>query len=209
MKRLGRKMMIQALKPYTLDYTKEYHLRELARELDMDHTSLRPHLDSLKEKGIIKESVRGRNKVFSLNRKSDLLPYYLLQAEADRTAEYLENNNTIRAFWKNFRDQVSSDVMLKIETLVLFGSFAKGTEDKRSDIDLFLSGPTEVSEKIDKACSKLETVTGRTIEIEKTNSLRDLLAGESSGTFGEIINNHIVLLGTEKFVQSARRFQSV
>ncbi|MEF8847321.1 MAG: nucleotidyltransferase domain-containing protein [Candidatus Paceibacterota bacterium] len=209
MSRLGKKTMIQALKPYTLDYTKEYHLRELARELEINHASLRPHLDSLKKKGVIKEKEQGRNKVFSLNHKSDLLPYYLIQAEADRTAEFLEGNNTIRSFWKNFRDKVPYERRQDIETLILFGSFAKKTEDKKSDIDLFLAAAKKTSEKVTETCSKLETVTGRTIELEKTNSLRNLLAHQGLGTFGEVIHNHVILLGIENFVRTVRRFQSV
>lgn len=209
MSRLGKKTMIQALKPYTLDYTKKYHLRELARELEINHASLRPHLDSLKKKGIIKEKKQGRNKVFSLNHKSDLLPYYLIQAEADRTAEFIENNSTIRSFWKNFRDKVSYEVRGTIEALVLFGSFAKGTESKKSDIDLFLSAPEQPSEKVTEVCKKLEAVTGRTIELEETSSLRNLLAHQGPGTFREIIHNHILLLGIEEFVRTTRRFQGV
>lgn len=209
MSRLGKKTMIQALKPYALDYTKKYHLRELARELEINHASLRPHLDSLKKKGIIKEKEQGRNKVFSLNHNSDLLPYYLIQAEADRTAEFIENNSTIRSFWKNFRDKVPDEVMGAIETMVLFGSFAKGTEGKESDIDLFLSAPEKPSEKVAEICKKLEAVTGRTIELEETRSLRNLLAHQRAGSFGEIIHNHFILLGIEEFVRTVRRFQGV
>lgn len=209
MSRLGQKTIIQALKPYTQDYTKEYHLRALARKLEINHASLRPHLDSLKEKGVMKEKKQGRNKVFSLNHNSDLLPYYLVQAEADRTAEFLEDNRTIRSFWKNFRGKVPYEVRGNIETLVLFGSFARGTEDEGSDIDLLLSAPEELTEKVTKSCKKLEAVTGRTIELEETSSLRNLLAHKGHGTFGEIINNHVLLLGIENFVQIARRFQGV
>lgn len=209
MARLGKKALIQVLKSYRTDYTRKFHLRELARELNLDHTSLRPHLDSLKKKGVIREEEQGRNKVFSLNHKSDLLPYYLIQAEADRTAEFLEDNNTVRAFWKNFRDKVPYKVMSKIETLVLFGSFAKGTEDKESDIDLFLAAPEEASNEIMNTCEKLESITGREIEFEQTSNLRNLIVHKGPGTFGEIVNNHVVLLGIEKFIYATGRFHGI
>src|SRR6056297_751838 len=206
MTRLGEKVKIQIFKLFSTDYDKDYHLRELARELDMDHTSVRPHLDSLKEKGVIREEEKGRNKVFSLNQKSDLLPYYLIQAEADKTSEYLENNNTIRAFWKNFRDKVAPKHLRKIETLVLFGSFAKGTKDKESDVDLFLAAPEDTSQEVFNSCEKLETITGRDIEIEQTSNLRNLVVHRGPGTFGEIISNHIILLGIEKFIYAVGGF---
>jgi len=209
MPRLGEKVQIQIFKLYSTDYDKEYHLRELARELDMDHTSVRPHLDSLKEKGVMREEEKGRNKVFSLNQKSDLLPYYLIQAEADKTAEYLESNNTIRTFWKNFRDKVTPKSLQRIETLALFGSFAKGTEDKESDIDLFLAAPEDTSQEVFNACEKLETITGRDVEIEQTSNLRNLIVHQGPGTFGEIISNHIVLLGIEKFIYVVGGFHGV
>lgn len=209
MARLGEKVKIQIFKLFSTDYDKEYHLRELARELDMDHTSVRPHLNALKKKGVIKEEKQGRNRVFFLNKKSDLLPYYLIQAEADRTAEYLENHNTIRAFWKNFRDKVNSKTLGKIETLVLFGSFARGTEDKGSDIDLFLAASEEASNEIMNICEKLESVTGRDIEIEQTSELRNLIVHRGPGTFGEIVSHHVVLLGIERFIYITRRFHGV
>lgn len=206
MARLGEKVKTQIFKLFSTDYNKKYHLRELARELDMDHTSVRPHLNALKKKGVIKEEEQGRNKVFSLNQKSDILPYYLIQAEADRTTEYLVNNNTIRAFWKNFRDKVNSETMREIETLALFGSFARGGENKDSDIDLFLAAPEETSSKIMDVCEKLESVTGRDIEIEQSSELRNLIVHKGPGTFGEIVSNHIVLLGIEKFVYAIGGF---
>lgn len=209
MTRSGKKKAILALKPYTQNLTQEYHLRELARKLEVNHQTLRPYLNQLIEKGILKEKQQGRNKVFSLNQKSDLLPYYLLQAEADRTAEFMEGNNTIRAFWKNFRDKISDEILQKIEVLVLFGSFAKGAEDKESDIDLFLSAPEKASNDIMSICEKLESVTGRDIEIEQTSELRNLVVHQGPGTFGEIASNHIVLLGIEKFISAARRFKGV
>jgi predicted nucleotidyltransferase/biotin operon repressor len=206
MARLGEKVKIEIFKLFGTGYDKEYHLRELARELDMDHTSVRPHLDSLKEQTVIKEEKQGRNKVFSLNQKSDLLPYYLTQAEADRTAGYLENNNAIRVFWKNFRDRVKPETLREIETLVLFGSFAKGTEKKESDIDLFLAAPDKPSSEIMDICEKLESVTGRDIEIEQTSEFRNLIAHKGPGTLGEIVSNHVVLLGIEMFVYTTGGF---
>lgn len=205
----GRRKAVLALKPYTQNLTKEYHLRELARKLDVHHQTLRPYLDRLKEKGILKETQQGRNKVFSLNHKSDLLPYYLIQAEADRTADFLENKNTIRAFWKNFKDKTSGEVTQKIEVLALFGSFARGAEDKESDIDLFLAAPEGASSEIITTCEKLESITGRDIEIERTSDLQNLIVHQEPTTFGEIVNNHIVLFGIEKFIQIARRFHGV
>ena len=205
----GRRKAILALKPYTQNLTKEYHLRELARKLEVNHQTLRPYLDQLVEKGILREEQQGRNKVFSLNQKSDLLPYYLIQVEADRTAEFLEDKNIIRTFWKNFRDKTSQEILRKIETLILFGSFAKGSEDEESDIDLFLAAPEEASNEIMNACDKLEAVTGRDIEIEQTSNLRNLVAHQGPETFGEIINNHIVLLGIEEFIFTARRFHGI
>lgn len=205
----GNKKSIQALKPYTQNLTKQYHLRELARKLDINHQTLRPYLDKLKDTGIIREKQKGRNKVFSLNHTSDLLPYCLVQAEADRTSEYLEDNNTIRAFWKNLRGKINDEILFKIETLVLFGSFAKGTEGEKSDIDLFLAISEEASNKIEDTCEKLESITGRDIEIEQTNNLRKITAQQGSGTFAEIVSNHIVLLGIEKLIYTVRRFHGV
>lgn len=205
----SKKKSIQALKPYTQNLTQQYHLRELARKLDINHQTLRPYLNKLKNRGIIIEKQKGRNKVFSLNHTSDLLPYYLVQAEADRTSEYLEDNNTIRAFWKNFRGKINDEILFKIETLVLFGSFAKGTEDEKSDIDLFLATPEEVSNKIKNTSEKLESITGRDIEIEQTSNLREIIAQQGSGAFGEIVSNHVVLIGIEKFIYTVRRFHGV
>ncbi|MFP3952990.1 MAG: nucleotidyltransferase family protein [Candidatus Acetothermia bacterium] len=206
---LNKAKTIQALKPFTQNLTGEYHLRELARELEVNHQTLRPYLDTLIEKEIMRERSQGRNKLFSLRHKSDLLPYYLVQAETNRTAEYLSDKKVIRAFWKNFMDRIAAEAYLQIETLVLFGSFTKGTETKTSDIDLFLAAPDAPSRSVKTVCDALEDITGREIEIEHTSDLGRLVLHEQPGTFQEIVSDHIVLLGVEKFVYSARRFQGV
>lgn len=203
-KKLGKKVEIEVLKPYTTSPSGKFHLRELARKLGMNHTSLRPHLNSLKSKGIIKEKTEGRNRVFYLNQTSKLLPYYLVQAEADRTFEFLKDKKEIMSLWKGFENKIDLKQRVEIDLLVLFGSFVRGDETEESDIDLFLSAPEKTSIEVEKVLQSLESVVGRSINVEVVKSLRKFLSGGVSRSFDEIVENHIILIGPEKFVQTLR-----
>lgn len=84
---------------------------------------------SLEKSRIVKSSVRGKNKYFSLNRDNVQTKLYLLQAEIYRTLLFLKRYQPFKTFLKEVSTQIP---------IVIFGSFAKFAAEENSDVDLLI-----------------------------------------------------------------------
>lgn len=198
--RLGKKMEIEVFKPYLTSMDRGFHLRNLARALEVDHSTLKPYLGSLKSRGVMREEKEGRNSVFYLQEESCVLPYYLVQAESDRTIQALQNKDVL-SFLQGVESKLTVDERSGIDALVLFGSTAR--KEDNEDIDVLVScssGLEEVSLKL----RELESLVGKPVDVQRTDL--DRLSSKGSG-FGEIVRSHIVLFGVEEFIQTFLGFK--
>lgn len=117
---------------------KKYHIRELARILKLNHTTVKNYLELLvKEEYLTKE----KNKIYNnfkanINKKfKNLKLFYNL--------EQIRKNKIIEILEKKF----------EYPTIMLFGSYAQAENDENSDIDLAIISPIKKEIKINKKIS--------------------------------------------------------
>ena len=88
-------------------------------------------------------------------------------------------------------------------SVILFGSLAKRTDSKKSDIDLFILVPSKkkYDEIIDTECAALSRSFGIEINpmISEPTSLLTMLKDKEHNVAKEILKNKIILFGAEKF----------
>ncbi|GAI09937.1 unnamed protein product, partial [marine sediment metagenome] len=88
-------------------------------------------------------------------------------------------------------------------SVVLFGSLAKGTDFKKSDIDLFIIVPSKkkYDETIDMECVGLSKGFGVEINpiVSEPTNLLTMLSEKGQNVGKEILKNKIILFGAEKF----------
>ena len=82
-------------------------------------------------------------------------------------------------------------------SIVLFGSYAKGTATKESDIDILLISKTKAG--IDKITKEIYAKYGKEINPVIMTS-EDFKRQKDKALIKEIIKDHYVLYGVEKFV---------
>ncbi len=88
----------------------------------------------LEKNRIVKSSVQGKNKYFSLNRENIQTKLHVLQAEIYRTLLFLEKYPRFKTFLKEVSTQVP---------IIVFGSFAKFSAEENSDLDLVIIADEE------------------------------------------------------------------
>lgn len=175
---------------YTNDYKKSLHLREISREIQADVKTTQLQLKKLEKINVISSSIKGRNKEYVLNLGNILTKYYMIMAETFASIIYIKKNFLIK--------KVISEIEGKIDgTLILFGSFVKGGYTKESDIDLFVISDKKIKKSIVFETAKL---IDREINIQSTTGER-FLAGlkNKDPLVNEVVSNHIVLKGADKF----------
>jgi len=173
---------------YTDDYKKSLHLREIARETNVDVKAIQIQMRKLEKISVLSSATRGRNKEYTLNLINIVTKYYLNMAEIFASVICLKKNFLIK--------KVISEIENKIDgSVILFGSFVKGGNTKESDVDLFVITEKKPDRNL---ASKTSDLINRNISIKSATSQQFLNGLKSRDPLiTEVISNHIVLKGAD------------
>ena len=127
---------------------KHHHLRELATLMEMDPGNLSREMGRLSEMGLFKVNTRGRLKLFTLNTSHPL--YKEIRGLLLKTQGAPQQ---IRQALQTLPD---------IEQAFLYGSFAAGKTDEKSDVDLMIIGKVDHL-KLAESLRPIEKKLGREI----------------------------------------------
>ncbi len=181
---------LKILELYLNDYKKSLHLREISREIKIDVKAVQLQLQKLEKINVLSSIIRGRNKDYYLNLNNVTTKYYVTMAEVFATIIYLKKNFLIKKLVGEIENKIH-------DPMILFGSFAKGTHTKESDMDVFM-----ISETKNKTDSIMEStdLVGREISL-KSASRKQFLEGlrNNDPLIKEVVSNHIILKGADAF----------
>lgn len=133
---------------------KIHFIREISREINLAHTSVKKHIDVLYKENLISKK---QNKPFS---------GYIANRENEKFILYKRAFNLISL------EQIISEIKEKIspKAIVLFGSYEKGEDIENSDIDILLISKV----KKDLDFTKYEKQLKRQVHIIIVEKLKDL-----------------------------------
>lgn len=178
--------MNQLLKGYALfnvlnvffdDPVKDFQLRGISRLIRLAHKSVLIYLNQLLKSGLIKVNTKTLYKSYNANTESPVFQMYK------------KTTNQMKICESGLVDYLYEKLMPNV--IVLFGSYAKGTDVKTSDIDIFIEAKEE---KLD--VSKFEKELGRKIHLVFEKDIKDL----SKELKNNIING-IVLSGNLRLLK--------
>lgn len=192
-------LALEIISLFRTNYLARFHVREMAKLLSRSHVALLPHLEFLESKNILISKRVGSSKFFSLNLDSHVAHTHMVMAELDVSSQYFQNNFLIKKLVQElFSFNLSG-------TVILFGSYAKGSFDEQSDIDVLYVG--SLSEKVLNSIKQIGTVYGRVINI-KTTTVKGFETGlrKKDPLLVEILKYHILLQQSEQFVNFLWRY---
>ena len=166
---------------------RENHLRQIAKELKMNHMTVKRALDSMVKENILNVKEEGKNNVFSI--KNSLEAHNaVLSAEIYRFDKFIKKHHELK---REILELKKTPFMA-----VIFGSYAKETETTESDIDIFIeTGNVKIKNVVSKLNEKFSVKIGK-------YDKNDLL-------IKEIEKNHIIVRGFEEFYEKSRFFDRV
>lgn len=167
----------EILKLFSENYDAEFYLREMSRLSNLPLKTTQNTLNYLENLKILKSTVQGKNKYFSLNLENISTKYYLLQTEVYNTLNFVEKYPLLKTFVKEIK--INS-------TLIIFGSFASLKADRKSDLDILLISKNEEDIKTHTIPVKSHIIKLR--ENEFIENLR-----ENNAFIKEIKKKHIIL----------------
>lgn len=179
---------LQIISLFTNGFDREYYIREVEKLLKISPRTAQLILEDLENKGIIESKVKGKIKAYKL-RINELSKRYLTLVEQYKSIAFLEKNLLVK--------EVIEKISPFIDGIgIIFGSYAKGTSSKESDLDIFVAGnyKNEEIKKVSRNLGVEISVKCYPLNIFKKNISQDIL-------LKEILKNHIVFIDVEQFIR--------
>ena len=155
------------------------HLRAIAKEINEPHVTILRRLNELVNKNVLDFRREGKNKIFFL-RDNIITKSYIYRAEHYKLEKLVNKSPEMMIIIEEILKKT------KAELILLFGSYAKFKAKKDSDIDVYIeTGNRKVKEAISGINSKLS------VKIGPFNLKSQLIK--------EIIENHVIIKGVERF----------
>ena len=165
---------------------KELHVRGIAKTINHAHASISRAMKRLLNKGVVDYKFVGKNKLFRLKKGAEALNY----------AYIAEHFKLLKLFEKYpFLSVIAESVLPRTDgkLIIIFGSFAKFSAKKDSDIDIFVETENrEVKTELEKINSRLSVKIGK---FDKNSLL-----------IKEIIKDHVIVKGVEYYYEKNKIF---
>jgi len=177
---------------------KRFTINEIAKTLNETYSFVNRVVNKLiKDKVIIKEKI-GKACLCSLNLKSDKAIALLHLNEVNKTEEFYKKNKEMKLILEDFIEKLKTKFKENIISVVLFGSYAKGTATKESDIDILII----CKKKIEITSIIRETYAQYEKEIVSIlMSLTEFKKQKEKPIIKEIVRYHYILFGFEEFIK--------
>ena len=166
---------------------KQMHGRELAKELKTSLTRVQSILSELRSSNILDYKVEGKNHVYFIKRNM-VSKSFILNAENYKLAKIMCKYPELEPI---FQDVIKKT---RCRLILLFGSYAKSTSGKDSDIDIYIETTDQkVKEEVQKIYGSISVKIG-------IFNPEDLL-------IKEIIKNHAIIKGGEEYYEKLKFFE--
>ena len=169
--------LFKVLNVFFDDPIKDFQLREISRIIKLHHKSVLIYIKQLLKLGLIKVNTKTLYKSYNANTDNPMFQ------------RYKKTINQIKLYESGLIDHLYEKSMPSC--IIMFGGYAKGTDIKESDIDLFIEAKED---KVDTA--KFEEKLGRKIHLVFEKDIKEL----SKELKNNIING-VVLSGNLRLLK--------
>ena len=179
-----RNKELEVIALYLENYAGRFYLRQISKLANLPLKTCQNVVGVLEKEKIVKSKVEGKNKYFSLNLDNIQTKSYLLQAEIYTADKFLKKHPSFKTFLKSVHTSAS---------LIVFGSYAKSTAGKDSDIDMLV-----LSDKKQDLPFHLLPYETHLLTMEE-ETFKNVLE-KKEGIAKEIEENHVILNNPSYYV---------
>ena len=166
------------------------NVRDIARKLHLNPATASSLIKELNNIGLIKYIESGRSKILKLNIDDSRLIDFLSMAEVYKKIKFVDK----LPFGQFFKMLESNE---NLDTVIIFGSYARGDYSKDSDLDLLVISDKNQKEQLP---SYILPIQLHDIHMTKEMFLENLKNGNE--VVKEIIKSHVIIKGVEGFLQA-------
>src|SRR3989344_1792836 len=124
---LGKKNNSKIIRNLIMHKEWQYNITELSRDININKGVLSRLIEELETENIIEVSRKGKIKLFSINKGNPFIKDIIIPL-------FEKENNFYQYILKDFINKLKD----KTESIILYGSFARGTAKLSSDVDVLV-----------------------------------------------------------------------
>jgi len=165
---------------YFLKYpTEKTYLNELAKKLQISSRSVKIYCDIFDKQKIIKREIKGNMHIFTTNNDN------------------FRVREMKRSYFMNiFAEMDIENIAEKIASIAIYGSYASGNYDEKSDVDILIIGEEQYIKR-DKIVKIMETI-GKEFQLNVIPIIKwEKLKKDNNHFVKNIIRNHVLIRGAE------------
>ena len=196
-------MLEKILKVFYNDIAGVYTINELAKKTDISYSYVYSQIEDLRNRGIIIIDKQSNRKYCKPNYNNSEVKTAFVKISNEISGDFLKKRDNLFFVVEKLLSELPKKTDFNLMSVILFGSLAKGTDFKKSDMDLFIlvSSKGKYDEPIEMECVALSKSFGVEINplIAEPASLMSMLKDKAHNVGKEVLKNKIVLFGAEKF----------
>lgn len=173
----------------------ELNILKISKEIGMDYKTIYSIIKRLEKQSLIKLESFGQSSRVNLVSKAHPL---IFEAEYTRREELLNDKN-LAVMLNDFKNSLKS----KCYVLLIFGSYAKKTQSKKSDIDIMFIVPDGKEELFEKDINKAAKLLPLPIHylVFSEDQFLGMLDAKEQNVGKEALKNNIILYGIETYYE--------
>jgi len=173
----------------------ELNIRKISKALKMDYKNIYFIIKRLEKESLIKIEPFGQSSRIILIKQVHPL---IFEAELERRKEVLKDKN-IAVMLNNFKRGIKS----RLYVLLLFGSYAKKTQTKSSDIDLMFICPNGLEDTFEKDVGRIARSMPLPLHplVFSESQFLEMINSRESNVGQEALKNNIILYGIEQYYE--------
>lgn len=185
---------IEVIKLLLENRNKELSINQVAKLLKKDYKNAHNIVTRLSKMRLVKLEAFGKSYKVTLINKPHPLIY---EAEILRRSEFLKNKD-LSVMYDSFKK-----IHSKLYVLLVFGSYAKNTQTKHSDIDLMFIVPNESEEKMEKGIQNIAGTLPLKIHINifKESDFIAMHKSKEITVGSEAVMKNVILHGIEAYYE--------
>ena len=168
-------------------FGESYTMHYLSKLLNIPYASFYRSIEQMKDFLITKQV--GKAKTITLNLNNSVIKSHLVISSDEERKEFLKKQPIVR--------KISEELETK-DIVLIFGSYAKGKENEKSDIDVFIINKNG---KKDITFTKYELLFRQKINpiTVSIKEFKEMLKNREENVGKEVLKNHVLLKNPEHF----------
>lgn len=181
---------------FAADPRKRYSIRDIAKTIGKQYAPVHAAVQRMIKKKVLQKQRIGHTDYCSLELKGDASLFCFV--EAWRAKQFMRKNMAAGMIIEEALEKLKANFYV----LVLFGSYAKGKQAEKSDIDLLLIADNDRrAEELERTLTGISRFSKKALHVMPMN-FKDFIymaSDKATNAVNQALGNHIIFSGYEEY----------